>query len=128
MSDGYRDLYEMPVEWLVSEGYSDVAVDILLEIHPAAEIHRITDSSRYFFDYVFLVTAGGALDINGFTTTEALLKQYGEDESYIAERTTPEAVATCFLNKSREDLEIRIVRERLREHVRNNPETYNRYA
>ena len=118
----------MPVEWLVAEGYCDVAADVLREIHPTAETYRITDPSHYHFNYVFLVTAEGALDIHGFTTTEALLKQYGDDDSYLAEPTTPQAVAAYVVNQGREDLETRIVLDRIREHVRNNPKRFNRNA
>ena len=128
MSEGYRDLYEKPLEWLVTEGYSDVAADVLREIHPAAEIYRITDPTHYFFSYLFLMTAEGALDIGGFTTVEALIEQHGDEECCLAEPTTPEAVAAYFHDNGREDLEIRIVLERMREHVRNHPEKFNRNA
>ena len=128
MSEGYRDLYEKPVEWLVTEGYSDVAMGVLREIHPAAEIYRVTDASRYFFSYVFLMTAEGALDIGGFTTVEALIEKYGDEECCLAEPTTPEAVAAYFFDNGREDLEIRIVRERMQEHMRDHAGKFERKA
>ncbi len=128
MTDDYRDIYETPVEQLGTGGYCDLAAVVLREVHPSAATYRITDSSRSYFRHIFLVIADEALDIHGFTTTSALLDQYGDDETYLAEPTTPEAVSVYVLNQGRDINETNIVLTLLRDHVRNNPKVFNRNA
>lgn len=125
MNDDYSDLHEDSIESLGTEGYCDLAADVLREFHPEMQTYRITDDpARKRFAHVFVMLGDTVLDITGATTLDEILARHANVEGAIADLTTPKAVAEFFHGHGRKPIEHRIVTTRFREHIRANPQQF----
>ena len=121
--DDYSDLIHDPVESLGTEGYCDLAADVLLEFFPDAVLYRFTDETGERFGHVFLAVDGCALDITGFKTLEEMAALHNELHP---EPVTRDAVRSFFRGQCRTREESRIVTDRLREHIKHNAHLFTK--
>jgi hypothetical protein len=63
--DDYSYLTHDSVESLGTEGYCDLAADVLLEFFPNAALYRLTDETGERFGHVFLAVDDCAMDMRG---------------------------------------------------------------
>jgi hypothetical protein len=104
-------LRETPAVHLGMGGYCYLAMDLLLELFPAAEVWRFTTPARDTFSHVFLIVDGYVVDIAGFRRMGDLLANT-EFKGCIAEQTSVDAVRTYVRRVIYyEEDEERIVRE-----------------
>jgi hypothetical protein len=115
--DDYNDLIQESVESLGTEGYCDLAADVLLEFFPNAVIYRLTNKTGERFGHVFLVVDGCALDINGFKSFEEMATN---NDNLYPEPVARDAVRNFFRGHGRTPEERRIVTERFRDHINQN--------
>jgi hypothetical protein len=125
--DDYSDLLEKSIESLGTEGYCDIAAEVLLESFPDAQLYRLTDVSGERFGHVFLVVGERAVDITGFTRL-AERAATAASENLHPEPVSLEAVRAYFRGHGRTAEERRIVRIRFVDYVAQNPKTFGRDA
>lgn len=119
--DDYSDLLEESAEKLGTQGYCDIAAEVLLESFPHAAIHRFTDGES--FGHVCLIVNGQAVDITGFKTIQEMSSTKA-CEGLQREAVTLDAVRAHFRNHGRTPEERRIVRGRFVDHVAQNPQIF----
>jgi hypothetical protein len=121
--DDDSDLLEESVESLGTEGYCDIAAEVLLESFPDAQLYRLTDAAGERFGHVFLVVGERAVDITGFKRlAEIAAKEASEDLH--PEPVSQDAVRAYFRGHGRTADERRIVRTRFVDYVAQNPEIF----
>jgi len=114
---------EESVSELGTRAYCDLAAFALFNHFPDASLHRVTDKTKRRFAHVFLIVDGWSLDVNGFSTVQALLKEFGED-GFLIDETSVEAVTAYFSrNGQLAPEEERIVTHRFQEYIQERRET-----
>jgi len=124
MNDYNNELGES-VERLGTQGYCDIAAEILLESYPDARIFRFTDGDS--FGHVFLVIDCRALDISGFKSIEEMSATEA-CRGLRCEPVTLEAVQQSFRSHGRTVEERGIFRRRFVNHIAQNPDIFRRDA
>lgn len=121
MGDDFSDIDEQSCEELGLHGYCFFACIALLELHPNAELWRLTGSSEYA--HVFLKVNGKPLDIKGFRDVEQMMQDCG-DEKLIAERADFGKAKRYFGDGFSEPDERDYVTQKFRRCIKDNAKRY----